>query len=81
MLLIVSSDHLNHYFAEVPTFGIGVAEETVGPCDRPDGLLPPVPSARRCFDIGRTIRESIDSADDGLGEYVRDEQGLLARPP
>lgn len=125
VLLIFSSDHLNHYFAEVPTFGIGVAEETVGPCDRPDsppyrmsvdmrlaghilrksvdagfdlarthefaldhsfvvpyhflasrlsvdivpvfvnGLLPPVPSARRCFDIGRTIRDSISSADDG----------------
>jgi aromatic ring-opening dioxygenase catalytic subunit (LigB family) len=125
VLLIVSSDHLNHYFAEVPTFGIGIAEETVGPCDRPDsppykmsvdgqlathilresvtsgfdvarsyefeldhsfvvpyhflaaeldvdvvpmfvnGLVPPVPSAQRCFDIGRAIRGAIESADDG----------------
>jgi aromatic ring-opening dioxygenase catalytic subunit (LigB family) len=125
VLVIVSSDHFHHYFAEVPTFGIGVAEETVGPCDRPDsptykmsvdshlaghilcesvaagfdvarshefaldhafvvpyhflasgldvsivpvfinGLLPPVPSAQRCFDIGQTIRDAIESADDG----------------
>jgi aromatic ring-opening dioxygenase catalytic subunit (LigB family) len=125
VLVIVSSDHLNHYFAEVPTFGIGVAEETIGPCDRPDsrayklsvdarlaghllqesvtagfdvarsyefaldhsfvvpyhflasgldvdvvpvfvnGLVPPVPSAQRCFDIGRAIRNAIESADDG----------------
>lgn len=125
VLVIVSSDHLNHYFAEMPTFGIGIAEETVGPCDRPDspsykisvdahlaghilretvtdgfdvarsyefgldhsfvvpyhflaadldvdivpvfvnGLLPPVPSAQRCFDIGRSIREAIESAEDG----------------
>lgn len=125
VLVIVSSDHLNHYFAEVPTFGIGIAEEAVGPCDRPDsppykmsvdaqlathilreslragfdisrsyefgldhsfvvpyhflateldvdivpifvnGLVPPVPSAQRCFDVGRTIASAVQSADDG----------------
>jgi aromatic ring-opening dioxygenase catalytic subunit (LigB family) len=125
VLIIVSSDHFNHYFAEVPTFGIGIAAETVGPCDRPDlpayrmsvdseladhilresltngfdvarshefaldhafvvpyhfltsglnvdiipvfinGLLPPMPSAQRCSDIGRAIRDAIESADDG----------------
>jgi aromatic ring-opening dioxygenase catalytic subunit (LigB family) len=124
VLVIVSSDHLNHYFAEVPTFGIGIAEETLGPCDRPDsppykmsvdaqlathilresvtagfdvarsyefgldhsfvvpyhflasqldvnivpmfvnGLVPPVPSAQRCFDMGRAIASAITSAED-----------------
>lgn len=124
VLVIVSSDHFNHYFAEVPTFCIGVAEETVGPCDRPDsppyelsidsqlaghllresvaagfdvarshefaldhsflvpyhflasdldvdiipvflnGLLPPLPSAQRCVDLGRTLADAITSAAD-----------------
>lgn len=71
VLVMYSSDHLNTFFTTMPTFTIGVCEQTDGPIDRPDS-----PSYRVDVDhgLGRELHRLL--VDAGFDLAVTHEFGL-----